>query len=157
MSLSKQLAKHLREVNSGVNWTWVNLKDTLKGVTWDQATTKVHDFNSMAVLVFHINYYYGIATEVLEGKPLVGSDKLSFNHPPIESEHDWQNLLDKHWNEVEKFAVLVEDLPESIFWDMFGEEKYGNYYRNIMGIIEHTHYHMGQIVIIKKLLNLEQI
>jgi hypothetical protein len=30
--------------------------------------------------------------------------------------------------------------------------KYGNYYRNLHGIIEHTHYHLGQIVLIKKLL-----
>jgi hypothetical protein len=29
-------------------------------------------------------------------------------------------------------------------------EKYGNYYRNIHGIIEHIHYHLGQIVLIEK-------
>ncbi len=155
MNLSKQLAKHLRDVNFGGNWTWVNLKDSLNGVTWEQATTRLYDFNTIAILVFHINYYFGVAMEVLEGKPLVGSDKLSFSHPPIESESDWHQLLDKHWIDVEKFACHVEELPERIFWDTFGEEKYGNYYRNIMGIIEHTHYHMGQIVMIKKLLNLQ--
>jgi len=32
------------------------------------------------------------------------------------------------------------------------EEKYGNYYRNFHGIIEHCHYHLGQIVLIKKML-----
>ncbi len=155
MSLSKQLAKHIREVNFGVNWTWVNLKDSLDGVTCEQATTQLYDFNTIATLVFHINYYYWVATEVLEGKPLVGSDKLSFDHPPIKSAGEWQKLLENHWSEVEQFACLVEELPESIYGDTFGEEKYGNYYRNIMGIIEHTHYHMGQIVMIKKLLNLQ--
>jgi hypothetical protein len=30
------------------------------------------------------------------------------------------------------------------------EEKYGSVLRNIMGVIEHTHYHLGQIVLLKK-------
>jgi len=30
--------------------------------------------------------------------------------------------------------------------------KYGNYFRNIVGVIEHIHYHLGQIVLIKKIL-----
>ena len=30
-------------------------------------------------------------------------------------------------------------------------EKYGTYYRNFHGLIEHAHYHLGQIVLIKKL------
>jgi len=43
-------------------------------------------------------------------------------------------------------------LPESKLSETFLDEKYGNYYRNIHGIIEHTHYHLAQIVLIKKLL-----
>ncbi len=44
----------------------------------------------------------------------------------------------------------IEQLPESKLWETFSDEKYGNYYRNIHGIIEHIHYHLGQIVLIKK-------
>ena len=39
-----------------------------------------------------------------------------------------------------------------VLWETFADEKYGHYYRNLHGIIEHTHYHLGQIVLIKKLL-----
>ncbi len=46
----------------------------------------------------------------------------------------------------------IEQLPESKLWETFSDEKYGNYYRNIHGIIEHSHYHLGQIVLIKKIL-----
>jgi hypothetical protein len=46
----------------------------------------------------------------------------------------------------------VEQLPEARLWDDFSNGKYGNYYRNITGIIEHLHYHLGQIVLIKKML-----
>ena len=33
----------------------------------------------------------------------------------------------------------------------FFHEKYGNYYRNLHGVIEHAHYHLGQIALIKKM------
>jgi hypothetical protein len=60
--------------------------------------------------------------------------------------------LDKTWKDAETFAGLIERLPESRLGETFADEKYGNYYRNIQGVIEHTHYHLGQIVLLKKLL-----
>ncbi len=65
---------------------------------------------------------------------------------------DWEKMLDNTWTAVEDFAGLIEQLPKSKFWEDFGDNKYGNYYRNIQGIIEHSHYHLGQIVLIKKIL-----
>jgi hypothetical protein len=52
----------------------------------------------------------------------------------------------------ESFTYLVGQLPEAQLWETFSEEKHSNYYRNIQGVIEHTHYHLGQIAIIKKIL-----
>lgn len=152
MKLTNQIAKHFREVHFGGNWTCSNLKDTLADVTWQQATTKVQDFNTIATLVFHVNYFVSVAMKVLEGGPLQGNDKFSFTHPPIHSQEDWRNMIEKTLADAEKFATLLEQLPESKLWEIFTDEKYGNYYRNIHGIIEHTHYHLGQIVVIKKIL-----
>ncbi len=151
MSTPQQLAKHFRDVHFGGNWTCVNLKDTLNGVTWQQATTRVYDCNTIAVLVFHVNYYIEVQIKVLQGGALDAHDKYSFDCPPIESQQDWDNMLDKVWNDAETFAKLVEQLPESQLWENFVEEKYGTYYRNIQGIIEHTHYHLGQISLLKKI------
>jgi hypothetical protein len=153
MNLSSQTAKHFRDVHSGGNWTAVNLKETLADVTWQQAVTKVDSLNTIAVLVFHINYYVSAVLKVLQGEELKASDKFSFDLPPIQSQQDWEKLVQKTLSEAEQFAALVEQLPEAKFEEVFTDKKYGNYYRNIHGIIEHTHYHLGQIVIIKKLLN----
>jgi hypothetical protein len=65
---------------------------------------------------------------------------------------DWQTLLQKTWTEAEEFARLIEDFPTEKLTETFFDEKYGNYYRNLTGIIEHMHYHLGQIVIIKKMI-----
>ncbi|MGB8193707.1 MAG: DinB family protein [Chitinophagaceae bacterium] len=153
MNQTAQIAKHLRDAHFGGNWTSVNLKNTLADVTWEQATTKLHSLNTVAALVYHINYYVSAVLGVLQGAPLDAKDKYSFDHPPIESEEDWEQLMNKTWEEAESFASLIEQLPESRLWETFVDEKYGNYYRNFQGVIEHTHYHLGQIVLIKKIIS----
>ena len=152
MSLSTQIAKHFRDVHFGGNWTSVNLKETLADVTWEQATTKIYTFNTIAILVYHMNYYVSAVLKVLQGESLDAHDKYSFDLPPIQSQEDWENLLNKTWIDAEKFASSVEQLPDSKLDEIFSDEKYGNYYRNLHGIIEHMHYHLGQIVLIKKIL-----
>lgn len=152
MDLTAQIAKHLRDVYFGGNWTWSNLKDNLADVTWQQATTQVYSFNTIATLVYHIGYFVSAILKVLQGGPLDAKDKYSFDHPPILSQEDWEKFLDKTWTDAENFASLIERMPESKLWEDFSENKYGNYYRNIHGIIEHIHYHLGQIVLIKKIL-----
>ncbi|HEX2616896.1 MAG TPA: DinB family protein, partial [Flavobacteriales bacterium] len=150
--LQQHIAKHFRDVHFGGNWTTVNVKDALAGVTWQQSITKVHDLNTIATLLFHVNYFVAAALQVLKGGPLDAHDKYSFDHPPISSQADWQRMVDKALDEAEQFAALVEQLPEEKLWADFTDPKYGTYYRNIHGIIEHTHYHLGQIVVIKKML-----
>jgi hypothetical protein len=152
MTLTEQIAKNLREVYFGGNWTSSNLKENLLEVTWQQATTKVGSLNTIADLLFHVIYYVSAVLKVLQGEPLNAHDKYSFDHPPILSQADWEKLLSKTWTDVEKLAILIEHLPESKLWEDFADKKYGNYYRNLCGIIEHTHYHLGQIVLIKKML-----
>ncbi|CAL1517410.1 DUF1572 domain-containing protein [Chitinophaga sp. MM2321] len=153
MTSTKQISKHFRDVYFGGNWTSVNLKDTLADVNWEQATTKVHHLNTIAVLVFHINYYVSAILKVLQGKPLQASDKFSFDLHPITAEDAWQELVTKTFTEAEQLALLMENLDEAILFHDFADPKYGNYYRNLLGVIEHTHYHLGQIVLIKKIIN----
>ena len=152
MNLSAQIAKHFREVHFGGNWTSVNLKETLNGISWQHAVTTIYGLNSIAILVYHTNYYVSMVLKVFDGQALDGHDTLSFNLPPIASEDDWKKMVDKTFTDAEKFASLVEQIPEDKLGETFVEEKYGNYYRNIHGIIEHTHYHVGQIMLIKKML-----
>jgi uncharacterized damage-inducible protein DinB len=152
MSVTAQIAKQFRDVHFGGNWTFSNMKDNLADVTWQQATTQVYSFNTIATLVYHMNYYVSAVTKVLQGEPLNASDKFSFDHPSIQSQDDWEKMLEKTWTDAKNFASLIELLPEAKLWEDFSDGKYGNYYRNLHGIIEHCHYHLGQIVLIKKIL-----
>lgn len=152
MQLNDQIALHLRHFYFGGNWTDVNLKDTVADLNWEQATTPLPDLHTIAELVYHINYYVHAVLQVLEGKPLTASDKFSFQAPAIASENNWQQLLEQCWKDAEAFASCIEKLPVEQLGANFQGEAYGNYYRNLQGIIEHGHYHLGQIVLIKKMM-----
>jgi hypothetical protein len=153
MSTASQLAKRFREVM--LDGLWIantNFKDQLSGVTWEQATTKIADLNTIAMLTFHIDYYIAGIINVFEGGDLEIKDQFSFDLPPIGSQEQWEALLNKLLNDSEKFATLLGQLPDSKMTEVFVDEKYGTYLRNIDGMIEHAYYHLGQIALIKKMI-----
>lgn len=123
-------------------------------IDYKMATTKIADCNTIAALFYHINYYITEVLKVFKGEPLTAHDKYSYLVPAIENEEDWTKMLEQAWTNAEEFASCVERIPETKLGDAFTDEKYGNFYRNIAGIIEHSHYHMGQIVMLKKMLNI---
>ncbi len=136
----------------GGNWTASNYKDQLEEVDWRLATAKVDGLNTIAQLFYHATYYLPHIARVLEGGPLEAKDKFSWETPDIKSESDWQALLEQAWSDAGHLAKLLEELPADQMGADFADPKYGNYYSNISGIIEHLHYHLGQIVLLKKLI-----
>jgi len=155
MQLPKQLAKHIRGIYFGGNWTAVNLKDTLIDVSLEQAKHKVKGIHTILALTFHMGYFVSGTNDVLRGGPLEIRDKFSFDHPEVETETAWRTFVDRTLTEGEVFANLVERLsPEKLLED-FTDAKYGTYQSNLLGTIEHNHYHLGQVVVLKKLISLK--
>ena len=153
MSHTTETAKRFREVI--LNGTWVantNYKDVLTGLSWTVATTKFHSLNTISLLAQHIHYYIAGIKNVLEGGSLDIKDKYSFDFQPIGSQSDWERFLTTFWQDAERFASLVEELPAERLREVFIDPKYGTYQRNLDAMIEHSYYHLGQIVLLKKLL-----
>ncbi len=156
MNVSHQLSKHFKEVHTGGNWTCSNVKDVIADITYAEAITKVYSCNTIISLVFHVNYYVVAVNQVLLGGKLEASDKLSYAHTEINSAEDWIKLKTKVIHDAIEFSDLIEKLPDSRLLETFIDEKYGMYFRNIIGIIEHTHYHLGQIALLKKIIREKQ-
>ena len=152
MTKSEQLANRLREVI--FNGTWIantNFKDQLENLDWKIGIKKVQSLNTISVLAQHIHYYVdGIKSVLIDGK-LEISDKYSFDFPPIESQTEWEEFQNKFWSDTEKLAESIEKMSDEQLDEKFVDEKYGSYLRNIDGMIEHSYYHLGQIVLINKL------
>jgi hypothetical protein len=153
MASPTQLAKQFREVYLNGDWiAKTNLKAEVADINWKLATTPVGKLNTIALLVFHLDYYVGGVLQVLEGGTLDIRDKYSFAAPPIQSQSEWETLLNKAWQNAEQFATKVEQLTEQQLQAPFVKEEYGTYERNIDAMIEHGYYHLGQVVLQKKIL-----
>ncbi len=153
MSNKEQLAKRFREVL--LNGTWIantNYKDQLSNLPWETAVTPLGSLNSIAILAQHIHYYIRGINNVFQGGTLDIKDKYSFDFAPLESPQEWDAFLTKFWKDAEDFAQFIEKMPDETFYQVFVDAKYGTFQRNIEGMIEHSYYHLGQIVLIKKLL-----
>lgn len=152
MSKNRLIACRLREVL--LNGRWIantNYKEQITSITWQQAVQKIGDLNAIAALTFHINYYLAGLLNVFNGGKLEISDQYSFNLPPIQSEYEWKTLVDVFLKNATAFALAVEQMTASKLDEIFINERYGTYLRNIEGVIEHSYYHLGQVVLIKKL------
>lgn len=152
MKTSLLLAKHLKEIYYGRSWTWSNIQTNLKDVTWQEATTKVGTLNTIAVLLFHMNYYIEAVLKVFDGQPFDSHDKYSFDVPDIHSKADWERLKKKSFAEADRLIAILKEFPDEKLDTFFVEKKYGSYYRQFQGIVEHCHYHLGQIAVIKKII-----
>ncbi|MFK7765702.1 MAG: hypothetical protein AB8B55_00570 [Mariniblastus sp.] len=151
MSYPDQIAKHLREIHFGNNWTGACLKEKLEGVTWQIAAKQFGSFHSIGTLVFHMNYYIDATIKFLRGGELKSNDEVSFTCSSISSQQEWETRLDKTWADAETLAKLIESIPESQLLRDFGDKKNGSCYRCLHGIIEHCHYHTGQIAILRSM------
>lgn len=156
MKLTTQLATKARELYFGGNSTGVCLKEKIADVNFEESIRIHQPFHPISALLFHINYYVTVTSKVLQGGPLDGHDKYSFDVPPINNQKDWEDFQSKCWFEANSFADSIERLSEDQLWEDFVKPKYGSYFRCINGTIEHGYYHLGQIAIVKSLVGQNQ-
>ena len=144
MTRNTMLSGRIREVLIDGKWIAdTNFKEQLLNVNWEQAIQKVDNLNTIAMLTFHVNYYMAGILNVLNGGELEISDKYSFDLPEIICEKDWENLVNEFIRNSEKILRKVEQMDESKLEQIFADEKYGTYLRNIEGFIEHSYYDLG--------------
>lgn len=157
MTRNHTLANRLREIFLNGHWIAnTNYKEQIQNVDWQQATKKIEHLNTIAALTYHINYYVAGLLEAFESGQLKIKDKFSFDLPPINDESDWNTLVTNFLKNTEQFATTVEHMKDNDFDAPFIDETYGTLLRNIEGVIEHSYYHLGQIALLKKMIEHKQ-
>lgn len=152
MNSCQRIAKGFKEVYFGKNWTGSDLNAALADVTREEALIKIGDLNSIYTLVYHKHYYVRELRKVLQGAPFKAQDALSFHTPDLPDEKDWLEFRELVFEEARAFVPLINGFNEDDLEDLPGDPAWGDYYRNLQGIVEHCHYHLGQIILIKKML-----
>ncbi len=153
MIIENEISLRFREVLLSGKWIAnTNYRDTLSHVNWEQAKEKIGSANSISILTQHINYYITGILNVFNGGTLDIKDKFSFDFPTIQSKKDWADILNELSINSERFAEHIGKMSNKQLDKPFVNEKYGNYRKNIEAMIEHSYYHLGQIVLLKKMI-----
>jgi len=151
--MKSQILSQFQEVY--LSGTWVvntNLKAELLDTTLEEAQYKVSSLNTIEALAFHLNYYVEGVMRVLKGGSLDIRDKFSFDYTPAKSSREWEEQKEKVFANLVAFADQLAAMSAEQLESDFTNPKYGTYYRNIQVMIEHGYYHLGQIVIMKKMI-----
>jgi uncharacterized damage-inducible protein DinB len=149
MSVTKFIAQHIIDVHEGDNWTDVNIKNSVQNISVAEAenVTKL-SANTIAALLYHIIFYNEAVLERLNGGIPVVNDVNIFDVPQLNTEEAWQQLKQRNLQSAHDLAEAVIKFPEEkLFLPLFEGSPVA--YKTLHGIIEHAHYHLGQIVLIR--------
>lgn len=152
MPITDIIATHINECFDGENWTGVNIAGTINDVTWQQAQQQTAaSQNTIASLMHHLYYWNEIMLQRIKGINPPVPDTNGFDVGELKNENDWNELKEKTHQSFIQLADAVKNFPEE---KLFKTSPTGrsSYYKNFQGIAEHAHYHLGQMMILKKLI-----
>lgn len=151
MEITATIAQHVLDVHEGDNWTEVNLTHTLRDVTLAEATTRTPASpNTIAALVRHLAYWNRVMARRAQGLGTDIGPANGFDGSPLSTEADWQALLADVRLSAHELAAAIRAYPEAQLTAPI-LPGYSSAYKNLQGTVEHLHYHLGQLVVLKNL------
>jgi hypothetical protein len=157
MELTAAIAQHLLEVQEGGNWTEVDLAHTLKDVTRAEATTlTAASPNTIAALLHHLTFWNRVMARRIEGLPTEIGPANGFDNPVLNTEADWKKLQADNIESAHELAVAIRRVEAAALTTPI-LPNYSSTYKNLQGTVEHVHYHLGQIVLLKNLIRNQQV
>ncbi len=150
MNLLNHIAQHLIDVSYGHNWTEVNIQDTVNDIDFKEAVTRsTFSKNTIASLVHHLAYWNRVMVQRIHGIKVEIPESNGFDVPAINNEAGWQELIKDYMRSADELADAIKQVDKNKL-ELPILEGYSSVYKNIQGSVEHIHYHLGQIVMIKK-------
>lgn len=146
----KRIGRLMDDLYEGSPWIDVNLSTTLKNLTAEQAAKKVNpQWNTVWEIVNHlINWRLNVLQRIQD--KTVASPADNYFAPVREvSAEAWQNTLDKLEDSQEQWRQVLKKFKKKDLEKSYPTNGM-SYYDHIQGIIQHDAYHLGQIVLLAK-------
>lgn len=151
MTESKRISNLYQSIYNGNPWLEVNLTDTLDEVTAAQAYTKVNpNLNTIWEIVNHLIQWRRNILKRLQGEVITTPDHNYFVPVLDSSEAAWEQSLQSLAKSQESWNDFFIDFNDEDLQKIYAANNH-TFYEHIHGIIQHDVYHLGQIVILKKL------
>lgn len=152
MNIAEHIARHLRDVYAGQNWTEVNLQTTLEDVSYEEASEVTPaSVNTIAGLVHHLTFWNRVIAQRIAGMKVEMPESNGYDNAALNDPATWHNLKKECFQSGNALAAAIEQLTaEQLEQEIL--PGYPTAYKSLQGCVEHVHYHLGQIVILKQLL-----
>lgn len=150
MKETARIIKLYDDLYQGSPWLDINLADTLKNISAEQAFKKISpSWNSIWEILNHIISWRLAVLERLHGKITKSPANNYFEAVKDNSEAAWKASLRKLEDSQKQWTGFLKNFNENDFDEIYpGNEM--NYYDHIHGILHHDAYHLGQIVLLAK-------
>jgi uncharacterized damage-inducible protein DinB len=151
MNESQRIQALFTDLYHGHPWVDVTLDDTLSFITAAQAFQRpIKDGNTIWEIVNHIvswreNVLERVQDEVLQTPANNYIEKI--NDP---SEEAWQQTLEALETTQKKWLYFLSTFNEMDFAKEYPVNKL-TYYQHVHGILQHDAYHLGQLVLLAKM------
>ena len=151
MHLTEAIAQHVLEVHEGNNWTEVDVAHTLQDVTLAEATTlTAASPNTIAALLHHLTFWNRVLVRRIQGIATEVGPANGFDVPTLRTHADWLALQADNLRSAHELAAAIRGFAEAKLTEAI-MPGYSSAYKNLQGSVEHIHYHLGQLVLLKKL------
>ena len=152
MSESKRISNLYQSIYNGNPWLEVTLADTLAEITASQAYKKINpNLNTIWEIVNHLIQWRRTILSRVQGEVVNAPDHNYFVPVLDSSEAAWEQSLQSLAKSQELWNAFFESFDDADFAKIYANNGH-TYYEHLHGIIQHDVYHLGQIVILKKLL-----
>lgn len=156
MNYSEAIALHVTEAYEGNSWSDVCVKDIVEDIQYREAVAiTAASTNTMASILHHIMFYNKAICQRLRGEEPYINDANGFDLPPLKNENDWKRLINDAMDAASEMAEAIRKFPQEKLFEENPVGK-GTFYKKFHGVIEHNYYHLGQIMILKKLIRSTQ-
>lgn len=148
----KLVQKLLNDHYDGVPWIDITIMGTLKLISAKQAAAKMGELNSIWQIVNHMISWREALIARVKDKPVAYPDDNYIAEIKIITPKAWKDTLKKFEKSQKNIISFLNSSKESLLEKISPTSGY-SYYELVLAILQHDTYHIGQIVLIKKMLD----
>ena len=143
----------LDDLQKGECWIGYNAMQVLHGLDAAAGQKKAYEAgNTIWQLVFHISYWRKHLVKRLKNGSEMPFDGPDFQQADNPEHHSWDELL-KDFDETYvllRDTILGLDITQ-LNQTLSGEDVQYTYYKQVMGAMQHDAFHLGQIMVIRRM------
>lgn len=150
MKGTERILKSFEDLFSGDPWLDVNLMDTLEGITARQASRRIAPGrNTIREIVYHVVQWRLTVLRRIQGEVVPSPDHNYLKSIEDPSEAGWNETIDQLRRSQDKWTDLLRTWDDKEFDSIYPGNKM-TYYEHVQGILQHDAYHLGQVVLLSK-------